>query len=728
MALANRLTFPCGSSLPPVPSLAPLPSPAAVHGESVPPFVRPPKRRRGRGRHLHHASMGDRAALWKLARSAPLPQAEAYGQAQPAVATQSEQTLLQPPVPPTGEHLVTATPATVPSTGVETKPLWAGSSLIESLLADPPGTCLAPAPQRLPACFPTKVQPSTSPSSSAPQLNDSVALLLDGLVQADQFDVFGNLAPPASALACEAPPFGLGGSPPAPLLNFSYASPDAFPSAQLPAGVCTPPAPPRSGGGRAPGLAERRSHYDVLPIPECEDAGPATPKGQGATASFPASPADHLGVWALCDDSQAVPSALELAAPAPDDCDDCAESVLNDSDDDYCCAPEGPASDLSDDERQGGRRRKKQKLTHAGGKRRRTENAEANDQMLLSWMDTLGGGIDQSPAEGPDLLGSKGGERRTRAYAKRPGGIFEKKRGRPAKHDVKEKLWNAPNWDNEQCHTKSASLLERLIVEANIEPLLEKAQGLCHGSWQAAACAQERMFQLTDCDLCEVQVDMQDPWIGREPSAEGPAASAWCGEGGEAAGPGGHPAAGAATVAGFEPPLPPGKLPAIRRRLGISPTITLANLHRLVCISMGICDDSSMTTLNHLWVLPNQTLYGSGPAFKTRAISTRLLTITTDRAVEFRHAVVGTKDPSGNLVTSAPSGCLSYVLGRAAFTVKLVDCLRKPMAAVHMALWVPRCIADGSWGVAPPLHHWNDKEQLKQFLPSDEIDVLHINR
>ncbi|KAL8435255.1 hypothetical protein ACSSS7_002601 [Eimeria intestinalis] len=151
----------------------------------------------------------------------------------------------------------------------------------------------------------------------------------------------------------------------------------------------------------------------------------------------------------------------------------------------------------------------------------------------------------------------------------------------------------------------------------------------------AAAAADARLENaaLNDYDMCEVSVEWHLPELPETPDRQ----------------------------RGLVP---------VRRVFGINAGMTLFNLHRIICISLGL-DEERMCALNHVWILPNNTTYGGGPLTKSRssggagpggAASSNRLKVTTDRAAEYRHSICCYLDEEERIIPR-PESVLIYVLG-----------------------------------------------------------------
>ncbi|KAL8438805.1 hypothetical protein Efla_003842 [Eimeria flavescens] len=172
----------------------------------------------------------------------------------------------------------------------------------------------------------------------------------------------------------------------------------------------------------------------------------------------------------------------------------------------------------------------------------------------------------------------------------------------------------------------------------------------------------------------------------------------------------------------------------VRRVFGINAGMTLFNLHRIICISLGL-DEDRMCSLNHVWILPNNTTYGGGPLTKSRSSagggpggppSSNRLKVTTDRAAEYRHSICCYLDEDERIIPR-PESVLIYVLGCVQMQVQILSVLRNKTKQ-NALIWVPRCVAAGSYGTAPGLEvNWNSPDEVSRHLPALEIDVKTIN-
>ncbi|KEP61614.1 UNVERIFIED_CONTAM: hypothetical protein HHA_239670 [Hammondia hammondi] len=164
----------------------------------------------------------------------------------------------------------------------------------------------------------------------------------------------------------------------------------------------------------------------------------------------------------------------------------------------------------------------------------------------------------------------------------------------------------------------------------------------------------------------------------------------------------------------------------VRRVFGINAGMTLFNLHRIICISMGLSDDAQASAFNHVWVLPSNNTYGGGPLTKTRASGASRIKVTTDRAVEFRHSITVSLN-SRSQVVATPESVLLYVLGCVQLHVQLLGVMRN-RTKQNSLIWVPRCIANGTYGTAPPPGtDWNSSAEICSHVPSFHVDVHGIN-
>ncbi|EPR60454.1 hypothetical protein TGDOM2_239670 [Toxoplasma gondii GAB2-2007-GAL-DOM2] len=164
----------------------------------------------------------------------------------------------------------------------------------------------------------------------------------------------------------------------------------------------------------------------------------------------------------------------------------------------------------------------------------------------------------------------------------------------------------------------------------------------------------------------------------------------------------------------------------VRRVFGINAGMTLFNLHRIICISMGLSDDAQASAFNHVWVLPSNNTYGGGPLTKTRASGASRIKVTTDRGVEFRHSITVSLN-SRSQVVATPESVLLYVLGCVQLHVQLVGVMRN-RTKQNSLIWVPRCIANGTYGTAPPPGtDWNSSAEICSHIPSFHVDVHRIN-
>ncbi|PFH33048.1 hypothetical protein BESB_082470 [Besnoitia besnoiti] len=164
----------------------------------------------------------------------------------------------------------------------------------------------------------------------------------------------------------------------------------------------------------------------------------------------------------------------------------------------------------------------------------------------------------------------------------------------------------------------------------------------------------------------------------------------------------------------------------IRRVFGINAGMTLFNLHRIICISMGLSDDSQASAFNHVWVLPSNNTYGGGPLTKSRASRVARVKVTTDRAVEYRHSITVSLDSSSRVVAT-PESVLLYVLGCVQLHVQLAGVMRN-RTKQNSLIWVPRCIANGTYGTGPPSGtDWNSSAEICNHIPSFQVDVHKIN-
>ncbi|OEH78365.1 hypothetical protein cyc_04838 [Cyclospora cayetanensis] len=170
----------------------------------------------------------------------------------------------------------------------------------------------------------------------------------------------------------------------------------------------------------------------------------------------------------------------------------------------------------------------------------------------------------------------------------------------------------------------------------------------------------------------------------------------------------------------------------IRRVFGINAGMTLFNLHRIICISLGL-DEERMSSLNHVWILPNNTTYGGGPLTKCRSSggvggssTGNRLKVTTDRAAEYRHSISCFLDEEERVIPR-PESVLIYVLGCVQMQVQILSVLRNKTKQ-NALIWVPRCVAAGSYGTAPGSDiNWNSPDEVSQHVPTLEIDVKTIN-
>ncbi|PHJ25075.1 hypothetical protein CSUI_001084 [Cystoisospora suis] len=176
------------------------------------------------------------------------------------------------------------------------------------------------------------------------------------------------------------------------------------------------------------------------------------------------------------------------------------------------------------------------------------------------------------------------------------------------------------------------------------------------------------------------------------------------------------------------PPSPDRPIDAvpIRRMFGVNAGMTLFNLHRIICISMGLTDDSQASAFNHVWVLPSNNTYGGGPLTKSRACGASRIKVTTDRAVEYRHSITVSLDQHSRVVPT-PDSVLLYVLGCVQLHVQLVGVMRN-RTKQNSLIWVPRCIANGTYGTGPATGtDWNSSAEICRHMPSFLVDVNAIN-
>ncbi|KAL8444015.1 hypothetical protein Emed_006428 [Eimeria media] len=246
----------------------------------------------------------------------------------------------------------------------------------------------------------------------------------------------------------------------------------------------------------------------------------------------------------------------------------------------------------------------------------------------------------------------------------------------------------------------------------------------------AAADARLENAALNDYDMCEVSVEWHLPELPETPERQ----------------------------RGLVP---------VRRVFGINAGMTLFNLHRIICISLGL-DEERMCALNHVWILPNNTTYGGGPLTKSRssagggpggAPSSNRLKVTTDRAAEYRHSICCYLDEEERIIPR-PESVLIYVLGCVQMQGATAATVAAGAAVVAAAATerrrcfsyvcltaeyqVPRCVAAGSYGTAPGLdgmdscvlqcysesihEFWRDTSRVRQLAIRVSRQSLHGKR